>query len=145
MNATFHLDCLRDEPPEPGPGKLVFILRLPLAVRGPAPGEITVMLEGEPLYVERVPCMRAALQAHLSGPLPQSAFRRGIIALLGFGPENYASGASADLEGTVDLYSKAICFVRLIDVETDETRQIEQGWLNLERSPCGFDAAGLQA
>lgn len=113
MSQDFHLNCLRAEPPEPGVGTLSFILRRPLALRGPDPDRITVMTEGQLLYAEHVDCVQTALARHLHGTCNQSDLRFGIATLLGLIDIAGEPDLSGDVERAVSIYSHAIALVRI--------------------------------
>jgi len=128
MSQDFHLNCLRAEPPEPGVGTLSFLLRRPLALRGPDPDQITVMTEGQLLYAEHVDCVQTALVRHLHGTCDQSGFRFGVATLLGLTDLAGELDLSGDVERAVNIYSHAIALVRITYGQSEAADVSDQGF-----------------
>lgn len=134
MNTTFHLQCLRDAPPEPGPGTLTFMLRRPLALRGPHPDEITVLVKGQTLFNDTVACVREALALHLDGPTEQSGFRQGVAALLGVSELSGDPDWTASVERAIGIYSGKIAVVRILYDEPACEGPVNDGLFNRMRA-----------
>ncbi len=81
---TIHAGCVDSHTVPPGPGDVLFQLRIPIALIGPAADHLVLLETGTLLTVDaNVACIRETALNHCCGVVRTSALRLGIAGILG--------------------------------------------------------------